>query len=283
MSLQSLFRTLTLGYSPCPNDTFVFYALVHGQIDTGGLEFGEILLDVETLNWKALRSELDITKVSFHAFGFLRNSYRLLRSGGAIGRGCGPLVVAREKVGMDALKGRRIAIPGRLTTAYLLLRLYDLSFAGNVVVMPFNRIMDAVADGTAEAGLIIHESRFTYPDYGLFEIIDLGRWWEEETGLPVPLGCIVARKALGHETISKIDTLVKKSVEYAFANRERTKAYIKANSQEMRDEVSEKHINLYVNDSSLDLGDEGMAAVDELLRRAEEKEIIPRGKDAVVR
>lgn len=283
MSLQSLFRTLSLGYSPCPNDTFIFYALVHGQIDTGGLGFEEILLDVETLNRKALGSELDVTKVSFHAFGFLRDSYRLLRSGGAIGRGCGPLVVAREKVGMDALTGRRIAIPGRLTTAYLLLRLYDLSFAENVVEMPFGRIMDAVKDGTVDAGLIIHESRFTYPGYGLFEIADLGRWWEEETGLPVPLGCIVARKALGPGMISGIDKLVRNSVEYAFANRERTKAYIKAHSQEMRDEVIEKHINLYVNDSSLDLGDEGMAAVDELLRRAEEKEIIPRGRDAAVR
>lgn len=276
-------RILTLGHSPCPNDTFIFYALVHRKIESGDLRFKEILLDVETLNQKALNSELDITKVSFHAYGNLRDRYVLLHSGGAMGRGCGPLVVARHKARMDDLKGKKIAIPGRLTTAYLLLQLYEPLLAGGVVVMSFDRIMDAVKDGTVDAGLIIHESRFTYRDYGLFEVMDLGQWWEKETGLPIPLGCIIGKKNLGMDLIHTIDNLVKESVEYAFARREETKGYIKAHSQELEDKVIEQHINLYVNNYSLDLGDEGLRAVEELLKRAEEQGIIPGGKNAVVR
>jgi len=283
MTPQASTVRLTLGYSPCPNDTFIFYALVHGRIDTEGMSFDEVLLDVETLNRKALDAELDITKVSFHAFGVLRDTYRLLRSGGAMGRGCGPLVVAKEKARMDELRGRRIAIPGRLTTAFLLLQLYDPSLAGDVIVMPFDRIMDAVREGAADAGLIIHESRFTYPDYGLFEIMDLGKWWEDETGFPIPLGCIAAKKSLGMDTVRTVDMLLRKSVEYAFAHREETREYIKTHSQEMEDEVIEQHINLYVNDYSLDPGRDGMAAVEELLKRAGERGIIPGGGNASVR
>lgn len=283
MTLRTFARTLSLGYSPCPNDTFIFYALVHGQIDTAGLGFRETLLDVETLNQKALNSELDITKVSFHAYGFLRDRYHLLRSGGAVGRGCGPLVVAKKMWSMDDLRGKRIAIPGRLTTAYLLLQLYDPALAGNVVAMPFDRIMDAVKEGSVDAGLIIHESRFTYPDYGLSEVIDLGRWWEQDTGLPIPLGCIIARKDLGRGLVQTIGTLVRDSVEYAFAHREETKDYIKAHSREIKDEVVEEHIRLYVNDYSLDLGSDGVTAAEELLKRAEERGIIPGGGDAFVR
>jgi 1,4-dihydroxy-6-naphthoate synthase len=283
MTFQALAGTLSLGYSPCPNDTFIFYALVHGQIDTAGLRFREMLLDVETLNRKAMAAELDITKVSFHAFAFLRETYHLLRSGGALGRGCGPLVVAKAETSMENLRGKRIAIPGRLTTAYLLLQLYDPALGMNVVVMPFDRIMDAVKRGSVDAGLIIHESRFTYPDYGLCEVMDLGRWWEGDTGLPLPLGCILAKKCLGSKVIRTIDTLVRRSVEFAFAHRERTGGYIKAHSQELEDAVIEQHIDLYVNDYSLDLGSEGMAAVEELLRRARVRGIVPGGMDAAVR
>lgn len=271
-------KTLTLGYSPCPNDTFIFYALVHGKIDCGDLRVKEILLDVETLNQKAWNSELDITKVSFHAYGFLRERYTLLRSGGAMGRGCGPLVVARQKAALRELRGKKIAIPGELTTAYLLLKLNDPAVASNVVVMPFDRILGAVEKGTVEAGLIIHESRFTYPSRGLVRIIDLGEWWEEETGLPIPLGCIIARKTLGSDLAFIIDGLVRKSVEYAFSHREETKGYIKSHSQEMEDNVIEQHIGLYVNEFSADLGKEGMRAVDELLKRAEQRGIIPNVK-----
>ncbi|HWR57657.1 MAG TPA: MqnA/MqnD/SBP family protein, partial [Thermodesulfovibrionales bacterium] len=175
------------------------------------------------------------------------------------------------------------AIPGRLTTAYLLLQLYDPELAANVVVMPFDLIMAAVKDGTVDAGLIIHESRFTYPSYGLFGVIDLGEWWEKETGLPIPLGCIIAKKTLGSGSISVIDGLVRESVEYAFSHREETKDYIKAHSQEMEEDVIEQHIALYVNQYSLDPGDLGRRAAEELLKRAEEKGIISGGKDAAVR
>jgi 1,4-dihydroxy-6-naphthoate synthase len=283
MTLRTFARTLSLGYSPCPNDTFIFYALVHGQIETAGLGFREMLLDVETLNQKALNAELDITKVSFHAYGVLRDRYRLLRSGGAMGRGCGPLVVTKRKQSMDDLRGKKVAIPGRLTTAYLLLQLYDPLAAAHVVVMPFDRIMGAVKEGSVDAGLIIHESRFTYPEYGLSEVIDLGRWWEQETGLPIPLGCIIAKKGLGDELAHCVERLVRESVVYASAHRVETKDYIKAHSQEIKDEVVEEHIRLYVNDYSLDLGDDGVSAVEELFRRAEARGIIPGGGNAIVR
>ncbi|MCL5021780.1 MAG: 1,4-dihydroxy-6-naphthoate synthase [Nitrospirae bacterium] len=282
MALQAPGVKLTLGYSPCPNDTFIFYALVHGAVDTGGLGFKEVLLDVETLNGKALGAELDITKVSFHAYGFLRDRYCLLRSGGALGRGCGPLVVAKGDAGMDDLRGGTIAIPGRLTTAFLLLQLCEPALARNVIVMPFDRIMDAVKKGVADAGLIIHESRFTYPAYGLCEVMDLGRWWEEETGAPIPLGGILAKKSLGPERIVAVEALVRKSIEYAFAHREETREYIRDHSQEIDDAVITRHIDLYVNDYSLDLGDDGVRAVEELLRRAGERGIIPGGGRAAI-
>jgi 1,4-dihydroxy-6-naphthoate synthase len=269
-------RPLTLGYSPCPNDTFIFYALVHGKIDTVGLSFRELLEDVETLNRMALNTELDITKVSFHAFGHLMDNYCLLRSGGALGRGCGPLVVARDACSMQDLRGKKIAIPGSLTTAYLLLQLYDHELRHNIIAMPFNRIIDAVKNGEADAGLIIHESRFTYQEAGLKNILDLGRWWENETGLPIPLGCIIAKRGLGRELIERTEQLIRRSLEYAFSNRQETKNYIKGHSQELADMVIEDHIDLYVNDFSLDLGSDGIEAVRELFRRASEQGILAR-------
>lgn len=274
-------QTLTLGYSPCPNDTFIFYALVHRKVGAEIPEVKELLLDVETLNQMALHAELDVTKVSFHAYGFLREHYTLLSSGSAIGRGCGPLVVARDRTTMEELRGKTIAIPGRLTTAYLLLQLYDPALAKKSVAMPFDMIMSAVKDGTVDAGLIIHESRFTYQEYSLSRIIDLGEWWEGDTGLPLPLGCIVARKSLGTELIEKLDKAVRKSIEYAFSHREETGGYIKGHAQELADAVIEQHINLYVNDYSLALGEEGLRAVDELLKRAEDHAIIPRSRPSL--
>lgn len=267
-------RDLTLGYSPCPNDTLIFYALVHGRVRHEGLSFTEVLDDVETLNLMAREERLDITKVSFAAFAGLRDKYALLRSGGALGRGCGPLVVAREPVEMAALKGKRIAVPGMNTTAFMLMRLMDPALGENVVVMPFNRIMAAVRDGEADAGLIIHESRFTYPGYGLTEVEDLGRWWEGETGHPIPLGCIIARRALGTEVAAHVEGLVRKSIEYAFSHRDEPVAYIRQHSQEMAQSVVNEHIGLYVNDYSLDLGDEGLAAVEALFRMAQERGLI---------
>jgi len=268
-------KTLSLGYSPCPNDTFIFYALVHGKIKTEDLNFKEILLDVETLNQMALKGKLDITKVSYNAFGNLRDDYCLLRSGGALGRGCGPLVVASKECEMKDLKGKTIAIPGELTTAYLLLQLYEPDFRSNVKVMPFHEIMGAVKEGKVDAGLIIHEGRFTYPSYGLKKIIDLGEWWEKETGLPIPLGCIIAKRSLGNDIISKAERLIRESVLYAISRPEMLGVkYIKEHSQELDDSVIAEHINLYVNDYSIDIGDEGIRAVRKLLDMAEEKGII---------
>jgi 1,4-dihydroxy-6-naphthoate synthase len=278
-------KTLSLGYSPCPNDTFIFYALIHGSIDTGNLKFKEILLDVETLNQKALNAELDLTKISYHAFGHLRGGYCLLRAGGALGKGCGPLVVAKRDYSMEELRNKKIAIPGKLTTAFLLFRLFDPSFikpsarslqSSAFVEMPFHKIMDAVANGEVDAGLIIHESRFTYPSYGLKQVVDLGAWWEKETGLPVPLGGIIAKRSLGETMHKKISTLIRRSVEYAFNNRSEPEEYIRSHSQELSDAVINQHIDLYVNDYSLDLGTEGEKAVKEFLERAEDAGIIPR-------
>ena len=264
-------KTLSLGYSPCPNDTFIFYALVHGKIDAGGLQFKEILLDVETLNQMAVKGELDITKASYNAFGNLREDYCLLRSGGALGRGCGPLVVASKECEMKDLKGKTIAIPGELTTAYLLLQLYDPSFKNNIKVMVFSDIMDAVKKGEVDAGLIIHESRFTYKSYGLKRVIDLGEWWEEETGLPIPLGCIIAKRSLGIELIEKLERLIRESVQYAKSRRDEPVKYIKEHSQELDDSVIDEHIKLYVNDYSIDIVDDGIRAVKKLLDMAEER------------
>ncbi len=265
-------KKLSLGYSPCPNDTFIFYALAHKKV-RGSVEFSETLKDVETLNRMALRGELDVTKVSFSAFGHLWENYCLLHSGSALGRGCGPLIVAKDRINIADLAGKKIAIPGKMTTAYLLLQLFDPDIR-NVVEMPFDRIMNAVSLGTVDAGLIIHEGRFTYPKYGLMELVDLGEWWERETGLPIPLGGIVAKRSLGADVINEVDRILKKSVEFAFANRSMTRGYIKEHAQELDDEVIDQHIGLYVNDYTLDIGD-GVAAVRELLKRAEKLSLIP--------
>jgi len=287
-------KTLSLGYSPCPNDTFIFYALIHGRIDTGYLKFKEILLDVETLNQKALAAELDITKISYHAFAHLRDKYSLLRAGGALGRGCGPLVVTKHAYTMEELRSKKIAIPGKLTTAFLLLQLFDSSFPGAyrnttptpyplpltpvIIEMPFNKIMDAVAKDEVDAGLIIHESRFTYPSYGLKQVIDLGDWWEKETGLPIPLGGIIAKRTFGGDLNKKNGELIRQSIEYAFKNRNEPTAYIKEHSQELSDDVINRHIDLYVNDYSLDIGQDGEKAVKELFSRAEDAGVIPKLK-----
>jgi 1,4-dihydroxy-6-naphthoate synthase len=269
-------KDLSLGYSPCPNDTFIFYALVHGKVDAGGLRFREILEDVETLNQMARRAELDITKISFHAYGHLRKTYCLLRSGGALGKGCGPLVVSKNYQQMKDLKGKKIAVPGKLTTAFLLLQLFDPSLRERVMVMPFHRIIDALRNDEADAGLIIHESRFTYQDAGLRQVLDLGEWWEKETGLPIPLGGIIAKRELGEGLIREIEKGIRKSLEYAIANSGEPRSYIKKHSQEIENSVIEQHIGLYVNDYSLDLGVDGIRAVHELFRLSEEKGIIER-------
>ncbi len=265
---------LSLGYSPCPNDTFIFFPLVCGKIDTHGLKFREILEDVETLNRLATASRLDITKASFHAFGRLREDYCLLRSGGALGKGCGPLVIARKELKMPDLRGKTIAIPGELTTAFLLLQIFDPELKRKVKIMPFNSIIGSVKEGEADAGLIIHESRFTFERAGLKKVIDLGEWWEGETGHPVPLGGILGRRGLGADLLRRIENLIRRSVEYAFAHRGESVSYIKQHAQELEDEVIDQHIDLYVNNYSLDIGESGERAVKELFRLAEGRGII---------
>jgi 1,4-dihydroxy-6-naphthoate synthase len=267
-------QQLTLGYSPCPNDTFIFYGLVHGQIELPDLQISERLEDVETLNQLALDGILDLTKTSYHALGHLRQDYVLLRSGGALGRGCGPLVVARNDLEMDDLRGRTIAIPGRLTTANLLLQLYSEGF-DQTVEMPFHEIMTAVTNGKVDAGVIIHESRFTYQEHGLNRILDLGQWWEDETGHPIPLGGILARRSLGSKLIKKIDRALRASVEYALHNPQQPTNYIRQHAQELAESVIANHIKLYVNDFSVDLGNEGIQAIETLFQRAEQRGIIP--------
>lgn len=266
--------TLRLGYSPCPNDTFIFYALMHGRIPLPAFRIREELADVETLNRRALAGDLDLTKVSYHAFGHLRRDYALLRSGGALGRGCGPLVVARQATSLENLRGKLIAIPGELTTANLLLQLHGAGYA-RLQVLPFDRIVAAVAGGSVDAGLIIHESRFTFAEHGLVAVEDLGAWWEELTGLPIPLGGILARRTLGHEVIEEVEKAINASVRYAFAHPDETRSYIRTHAQELDDAVIDQHIALYVNHFSLDLGEEGLAAVQELLHRATAAGIIP--------
>lgn len=258
---------LSLGFSPCPNDTFIFHAIVSGKISIPGIELHPRMEDVETLNRLALAGSIDVTKVSYGAVPHLLDEYALLRSGGALGRGCGPLLVGRSDMDPERLSTGIIAIPGRLTTANLLLRLYqpDLPEGREIV---YSDIMPAVARGDVDAGLIIHESRFTYPRHGLVRLVDLGEWWEAETGSPIPLGGIIARRSLGEGAIEAIESAIRESVEHAFRDPSASAAYVAEHAQEMDPEVMRQHIDLYVNDFSRDVGPEGEKAIEELLRRS---------------
>ncbi len=267
-------QSLSLGYSPCPNDTFIFYALIHGKIACNNVQFIEQLEDVETLNQLAMQNSLDLTKISYHALGHLREQYVLLRSGGALGRGCGPIVVASKETTMANLRGKQIAVPGELTTANLLLQLYGEGYE-NILILPFDKIMAAIVAKEVAAGVIIHESRFTYQQHNLKQIIDLGQWWEQDSGCPIPLGGILAKRSLGATLINQIDAALRRSIEYAFAQPQEPQLYIKQHAQELADDVVRSHIGLYVNDFSIDLGDEGIQAVNTLLQRATDRGIIP--------
>lgn len=266
-------QELTLGYSPCPNDTFIFHAMVHGLINPS-LTFRERLEDVETLNRLVLHNKLDISKVSYHLFGHVRENYCLLRSGGALGKGCGPLLVTAAAVSLSELEQLPVAVPGEYTTATLLLRMFRPGLK-NLVAMPFDGIMAKVASGEVAAGVIIHESRFTYQSLGLKKIVDLGEWWEETTSSPIPLGGIVVRRSLGSALIRTIEKTITDSAAFAKADPAASRDYIRAHSQEMSEEVCSAHIGLYVNDFTLDMGAEGVRAVENLLHRAEAAGIIP--------
>lgn len=258
---------IELGYSPCPNDTFLFYALTHGRIDTEGLTFHPVLADVETLNQRALAGELPMTKVSYGILGRLCRRYWCLRSGGALGRGCGPLVVAREELPLEDLLTGPVAVPGVNTTANLLLGL-RAGGQPRVVPMVFHEILPAVASGAVAAGVIIHESRFTYADHGLVAVADLGQWWEQDSGLPIPLGGILLRRDLPGVDPRVVERVLRRSVGYALEHPEEPMAYVRRHDQEMDDAVMRDHIDLYVNGFSLELGAEGEGAVRALVARS---------------
>lgn len=266
---------LSIGYSPCPNDTYIFYGLTHGKVVLPDVEFAPPLLeDVETLNSWAMARKLDITKLSFHALGHVLDEYCVLSAGSALGRGCGPLLVARPGFDPASLATAQIAIPGRLTTAALLFRMYSPA-SGQLFEMRFDEVMGAVARGEVDAGVIIHESRFTYPEHGLICLQDLGQWWEETSGHPIPLGCIAARRTLGKERIGRIDQAIHDSIVWADNHPEECLPYIREYAQEMDQQVMQSHIGLYVNDYSKELGREGLAAVDAFLRLGREAGILP--------
>lgn len=259
-------KTLTLGYSPCPNDTFIFCAMAEKKIDLP-FSLDIMLADVEMLNRRAGQGALDISKISSSAALSILDSYWLLRAGGAMGRGCGPLVVSKRSVGMKELREATIATPGDLTTASLLLRL-EGTHRGKRVPMQFDRIMPAVAAGEVDAGVIIHEGRWTYGAYGLHEVLDLGRWWESETALPLPLGAIAVRRDLGRDLASTVEEKIRESLLFARKNPEAVRAYIEKHAQEMSPEVIRLHIDAFVNEFSLEAGVEGERAMKKLLEAA---------------
>lgn len=262
-------QPLTLGISPCPNDTFAFHALVHGLVEDGP-QTAVTFADIDVLNDLAASAALDVVKVSYGALPWLLDDYTLLDSGGAVGRGCGPLLLTADGRPPDQLAGARVAVPGRRTTAYLLLRLWaqEVVAFGAIDVLPFEQIMPAVRAGSYDAGLVIHESRFTYPSYGLHQAIDLGQWWEATTGQPIPLGAIVARRSLGEARIALLDKAIRRSVEFAWADPRASRDYVMSHAQELDPAVADAHIALYVNEFTRGLGAEGRAAAQSLLDRA---------------
>lgn len=276
---------LTLGFSSCPNDTFIFDALLHGKIDTEGLTFFPVIEDVESLNHKANQHLLDITKLSYHAYAYLTHQYKLLNAGSALGFGVGPLLIRNsefriqnsELEGSSEFKiqnsGLRVGIPGRLTTANFLLSIAYPELK-NKVEMVFSEIEGALLNGEIDLGLIIHENRFTYESKGLKKVKDLGEYWESVSGAAIPLGGIVVSRKFDDATQMKIDRVLRRSIEFAFANRKSSYDFVRAHSQEMSEEVMYKHIDLYVNKYSLDLGEEGIKAVRTLFNKAVEQGVI---------
>ncbi|MGW1557499.1 1,4-dihydroxy-6-naphthoate synthase [Streptomyces sp. NPDC002144] len=269
-------QPLRIAYSPCPNDTFVFDALAHGRVP-GAPALDVTFADIDITNGMAERGEFDVLKVSYAVLPYVLDEYALLPSGGALGRGCGPLVLTRE-AGMD-LAGRTVAVPSEKSTAYLLFRLWAADTVpagvGEIVVMPFHEIMPAVRDGKVDAGLVIHEARFTYQNYGLHKLADMGEHWETTTGLPIPLGAIIAKRSLGTGTLTGLAEAIRTSVQAAWDEPEVSRPYVMEHAQEMDPAVADQHIGLYVNEFTADLGEDGYAAVRGLLTRAAAEGLVP--------
>jgi 1,4-dihydroxy-6-naphthoate synthase len=265
---------LTLGFSPCPNDTFIFDALVHGRIDTEGLDFDFFLADIVELNSKAINSEVDITKMSFYAYAFAAQNYLILDSGSAMGFGNGPLLISRSNLAADELKGARIAIPGHFTTANLLLSIFWPDAKSKVEYL-FSEIDKALVRGEVDAGLIIHETRFTYQKKGLIKIADLGENWEKLTSMPVPLGTIVIRRSLPEDILLKVNRIIQRSLDYAYTDSMASFDFVTKNARELESQVLSNHIKLFVNSYTNSLGPEGKQAARKLLEIAREKDLIP--------
>lgn len=263
----------TLGFSPCPNDCFIFDALVHKKIDTQGIDFTVVMEDVEALNQRAFKNELDITKLSYHAFLYLTQNYVLLKSGSALGFNCGPLLVQSSNSKVKDINSASIAIPGKYTTANFLLSI-AYPDAQNKQQLLFSDIENAVLSGKVNAGLLIHENRFTYQDKGLEKIADLGEFWENLIHAPIPLGGIVAKRTIDKKVQLTIENLIKQSVEFAFENPNSCMDYVKLHAQEMNEEVMKQHIALYVNDFSVNLGQIGVNAVELMINKAIEQKLI---------
>ena len=261
---------IRVAHSPDSDDAFMFYPMVRGLIDTEGLEVDHVLADIETLNREALKGTYEVSAVSFHAYPYIADRYLVLPSGGSVGEGYGPIVVSRGS--LASLKGKKVAVPGRLTTAYLALKLYEPDL--EPVFLPFDTIPEAVMRGEVEAGVLIHEGQITYQDMGLVKVVDLGEWWKEETGLPLPLGCNVVRRDLGIETIRKIERVMRRSVEKALAIREEALSYAVDFARGLDPKRTELFVSMYVNERTVDYGEEGRRAVRELLRRGREEGII---------
>ena len=260
-------RKISLGFSSCPNDTFIFDAMIHHKIDTEGIDFDVVMADVEELNKRALNQELDVTKISYHAFAYISDHYCLLDSGSALGKNNGPLLISKRKIYPDEINDLKIAIPGKHTTANLL---FSVAFpkAINKKEYIFSEIEDVVLSNEVDAGLIIHENRFTYEKKGLKKIIDLGEFWENETHLPIPLGGIAIKRSIENDLQLKINQILRKSVEFALKNPKSGYLYIKSNAQEMDEDVMYKHISLYVNNFTVELGDDGRSAIKNLYEKA---------------
>jgi 1,4-dihydroxy-6-naphthoate synthase len=268
--------TLRIAYSPCPNDTFVFHAWSHGLVP-GAPPVEVTFADIDITNGMAERGELDILKVSYAVLPYVLDQYALLPCGGALGRGCGPLVLTREP-GTD-LAGKTVAVPSERSTAYLLFRLWAAAEVpgdiGKIEVLPFHEIMPAVRDGRVDAGLVIHEARFTYQNYGLHKLADMGEHWESTTGLPIPLGAIIAKRSLGEARLRELTAAIRESVRMAWDEPEASHAYVLEHAQEMDPKVADQHIGLYVNEFTADLGEDGYAAVRGLLTRAAAEGLVP--------
>ena len=262
-------KNFEIAFSSCPNDTFVFHAMMHSLVDLGDYKFNSYISDIDVLNIEAAHGRFPITKLSFHAYLKLKDSYRVLDAGSALGYGCGPLLVTKRGGDISKMK---IAIPGEMTTAFLLLKLWNPQIE-NVEVVRFDEIMSGVAMGRFDAGLIIHEGRFVYEKFGLVSMVDLGEWWESKTNMPIPLGCIAIHKDYDGD-FKNISSIISSSVKYAFANPEASREYIKSYAQELEDSVVDEHIKLYVNDFTIDLGAKGRRAIEVLEEMAVERGIL---------